>query len=142
MQESFGGKLLRMKQQIEGLEKLVEHGSHEIALTQERLHSATEFLREVFQTVPGPVFVFDSEGIVEAVNEATLAMLGYTSDELVGHPVAQMFEATHVPQFSDITSTVARSEMICRSKSGQQIPVLFCSRLLAAPIESFREGWG
>ncbi len=133
MTDSIGEKLFRMKQQIESLEGLVEHDSQEIALTHERLRTASEFLREIFQTVPGPVFVFDSDGMIEAVNEATLSMLEYSQDELVGHPVATIFEPNHVPRFADITSTVARSEMICRSKTGISIPVLFCTRLLIGP---------
>ena len=99
------------------------------------LHAAAEFLRNIFRTMPGALFLFDRTGKIEAVNEAALRMLDFAENELVGAPAARIFETNEVSLLDDIAmlerrSDVLRAEKTFRDSKGGTIPVLVSATTL------------
>jgi PAS domain S-box-containing protein len=124
-----------MQARIEQLERMFEDRTREVYLANEKLQAAAEFLREVYKTMPGALIVFEPDGTVEAVNDAALAMLEYTRDEIVDKPVSQLFAPDTAPEFAEIASLagargVLRTEKTCRTRSGELIPVLFSATMM------------
>jgi signal transduction histidine kinase len=68
--------------------------------------------------------VVDSGGAVSRVNEATLLLLGYREEELLGRPGATILDGASPP------SGCRASELFYRARDGRTIPVLFSSAVL------------
>ncbi len=81
----------------------------------------------------GALLVTDTSGVVRKVNPATLKMLGYDEDELVGRPVAVLFpesegrrETTGVGVLQALArreGVVQRRELEAVTKEGERVPV-------------------
>jgi PAS domain S-box-containing protein len=70
--------------------------------------------RELFEFAPLAYHEIDAAGILRRVNHTECRLLGYTSDEMVGHPVWQFIAPDHQQQCR---------EMIGREISGEPLPV-------------------
>ena len=129
-------KLARAEKRIEILETLTEDRTRELYLAMEQLREAAGYLQEIYMTVPGALIVFDRSGQIEAVNDTTSKLLEYEQHELMGQPISTVFEDGATPELTDIEDavrrgSVLRTEKVCRSKTGQTIPVLLSATLLS-----------
>lgn len=132
-------RMRRMQRQVEILEKLIDDRSREVSLTRESLDGATEFLHEIFKTMPGALFVLDAQGNIETVNDAAIELMGYTRDELVGHPMRMLFQSGHCLTSEEIASlldggTVLRTEKACLTRDGAQVHVLLSASRLGKEL--------
>jgi PAS domain S-box-containing protein len=128
-EQALRNRLLRVQRQVDLLEAMIEDRAREIYRANEKLRVASEFLEEVYRSMPGALLVFSAGGTIEAVNESALQLLEYRESELVGQPAALIFddagsglEALHADV--DEPQTL-RCERVCRTRSGKSVPVLF-----------------
>jgi two-component system NtrC family sensor kinase len=57
----------------------------------EELKSANEFIQDVLRSMINALVVADAEGRISLANESCLALLGRSTDDLVGRPLAALF---------------------------------------------------
>ena len=127
--------------QIKRQQWMMDERARESAAALEKLRETTGFLREIHRTMPGALLAFDRQGLIQVANESALALLGYTEAELLGQPVSAIFEERDAPSMAEIELQVPRrgvlrSERVCRSKSGQRIPVLFSASPYGKAVET------
>ena len=127
--------------QIKRQQWLMDERAREGAAALEKLRETSGFLHEIHRTMPGALLAFDRQGLIQVANETALTLLEYTEAELLGRPVAAVFEERDAPSMTEIEAQVPRrgvlrSERVCRSKSGQLIPVLFSASPYGKTVES------
>ncbi len=102
--------------------------------TLEELTSARDYTRNVLQSMNDLLFVVTPDGTIETANAAARTLLGYTDTELVGQPIARLLgadaPAAAVPLWQEASG--GSVERTLRSKTGEEIPVLFS----ASPLGS------
>jgi two-component system, NtrC family, sensor kinase len=87
------------------------------AITRQR---AQEYVDNILRSMGEALLVTDPEMRIRRVNPSALRLLGYTEEQLVGQPIAQVVEGG-VPRNSIAV------EHTYRTRSGYRIPVLFSS---------------
>ena len=115
---------------VERLEAILLTRNREASLANERQRSATEFLREVYRTMPGGLFMVGGDGTIEDANDAVCAMLELPPEVLIGRPAIELFDPGAVPDFAAILALprgrpVVRTETCFRTAAGEPIPILF-----------------
>ncbi|MBI5409716.1 MAG: PAS domain S-box protein [Nitrospirae bacterium] len=103
-----------------------------------------DYVENVFRSISDSIVIVDEEGRIKTANSATLDMLGYSKDEIIGKPAGLLFgeetgegdirkiryESTHRQRLENFTSTYV-------AKSQKQIQVMISGSLLTD-----REGTG
>ena len=125
-----------------GLEQRVEERTRELNLTNRKLTDATAFLQDVYQTMPGALFVLDRDGVTVAVNASACALLGYLEHELIGKPAAALVEPSDDLTVTRSGDTAERDERNCLTKAGVRIPVLFSLKPFSARLGDPRKPLG
>jgi len=103
---------------------------------EEELKKSEERFRELYDNAPVGYFEYNSQGRITSVNRTELEMLGYTLEEMIGHPLWKFVaeEGTVRQQIlGKIAGTIppARSlERTYQRKDGTLLPVLIEDRLL------------
>jgi PAS domain S-box-containing protein/putative nucleotidyltransferase with HDIG domain len=100
------------------------------AATEEALSEQMHFLRQLLDTIPAPVFQKDADGVYRDCNEAFLAFLGLTRDEVVGKTVhdiahpdwAEVYEAKDRALLG--SQEVQSFESVVRNSAGERRDVL------------------
>jgi PAS domain S-box-containing protein len=130
------------RSEVEGLLPLVAHelsGPLRMAQASDRLQAAADFLSNIYKAMPGALLVFGREGAVEAMNDAAESLLGYGEGELIGRPLAEVFDATEdlraIQQAGGEGGDVLRSEKTCLAKGGSRIPVLLSATALPSKAQ-------
>jgi PAS domain S-box-containing protein len=102
--------------------------------SREDLLEAKRYVENVVQRVTNSLVVVDADGLIRIVNPATLELLGYREEELIGRSLTTLF-AEGAPssstacswQISALEGTLRNVEAIYRAKDGRHIPMLFSS---------------
>ncbi len=69
--------------------------------------------RQLFEDAPIAYHEIDTEGVIREVNQAECQLLGYLSEELIGHPVWEFVAADHQQASRDsITRKLARQQPV------------------------------
>jgi PAS domain S-box-containing protein len=136
----------RLRVIISTLEELLTVQEQVAARQSAKLQAIADFLREIYKAMPGALIVVAPDGTISATNEATISLLGYTENELIGQPSRLLFKPTDAPSLPEIAAystrqEVLRTEKICLSKAGVEIPVLFSARMLR-PAEANQASQG
>jgi PAS domain S-box-containing protein len=72
-----------------------------------------ERCRQLFEDAPVAYHEIDTEGVIREVNQAECQLLGYASEELIGHPVWEFVAADHRQASRDaITRKLARQQPV------------------------------
>ena len=102
--------------------------------SQMEIISSHEFMDNIIKSLNDTLIVVDPDGIIKRVNRATINLLGYKEEELIGQPVTIIFPEAHYRNFSARkylikniveSETAGNFERNYKSKSGKFIPVLF-----------------
>jgi len=122
----------RQRVVISTLEELLAVQERVAANQSAKVQSTADFLHAVYKAMPGALTVAAPNGLISAVNDSALSLLGYKEDELIGRPVSLIFKPADVPDFAELEACqeVLRTEKIYLSKSAAEIPVLFSARML------------
>jgi two-component system cell cycle sensor histidine kinase/response regulator CckA len=104
--------------------------------TEEALQRSEEAFRELYDNAPVGYHEYDSGGRVTRVNRTYLEMLGYTAEEMIGHPLWKFYLEREKAQ-EQILEKLAGSkppsrslERTYRRKDGTTFPVLIEDRLM------------
>jgi two-component system, sensor histidine kinase len=108
--------------------------------SQGELISAREYTDNIIKSMNDTLMVVNALGIIERVNTATLNLLGYREEELIGAAIGSVLEppvtnCTNPIDAYDVTKIIARGfvsnvETIYRAKDGTRIPVLFSASVM------------
>ena len=87
---------------------------------------AKDYTDTILSSMLNPLMVVDFEGTIKVVNQATLDLLGYTENELVGKPVGMIFkwkgeDASQKTRIQELTKEGFVRNY--KAKSGEHIPV-------------------
>jgi PAS domain S-box-containing protein len=86
-----------------------------------------DFLNEILENMLDPLVVTTGEGRVRMVNRATLDLLGFTSEELVGRPAADLF----VESIINVTGSPSLEAHFV-ARDGRSIPILLAVASITA----------
>jgi len=99
---------------------------------QEKLEAAKTYAENIIANFLDTLIVTNPDGTIRTMNQATLDLLGYKEEELIGKPVGMIFAEEEVkPFFTGTLEELARRgvlrnyELTYVTKSGQRIPMSF-----------------
>ena len=86
------------------------------------LRESEQRLQNVLRSMIDPLFVVGKDGVVQVVNAAVEALLGYAPRELIGHPIGRIAdEHALAPLLAG--ELVSQLDLVLRASSGEAIPV-------------------
>ena len=134
-EEALLKKVDRLVRRVDLLEAMIEDRAREIYVANEKARRFTEFLSEIYRTLPSALFVFDTEGVIEVANAAAASLLGYSEAALIGMPLTRVFDPSDPISTSEIKARtqgggIWRAEKTCITKAGKHAAVLFSATLL------------
>jgi PAS domain S-box-containing protein len=96
------------------------------------LEIANAYTENIMKSLLDTLIVIDPQGAIRSVNKATLDLLEYPEDELLGQPAGKILDDESPlvgPGFEKVVQegTIRDDETIYRTKSGEEIPILFSS---------------
>ncbi len=94
------------------------------------------YVNNILFSMAESMIVVDAERRIRRVNQATVSMLGYTEQELIGKPANMIMSSDH-----EMRAPVRGSECVYRLKDGTQVPVLFSAAPLLDENEAAGEVW-
>ncbi|MDA2938658.1 PAS domain S-box protein, partial [Acidobacteria bacterium AH-259-A15] len=96
-----------------------------------------DYIDNILKSMIDTLIVMSPDGKIETLNRATVQLLGYKEEELMGKPVATIFEEEEVTYFKDIMvnklieeGSIRDYDMTYKTKSGEKIPVSLSASLL------------
>ena len=104
----------------------------------EELEKAKDYTGNIIRVMTDTLIVIDLETRIKTVNKATLDLLGYKEEELIGKPVGTIFTtaqegmALNGARFEKLIKQgeLRNYEINYRAKDGKEIPVLFSSSVM------------
>ena len=90
---------LELEQYRNQLEEIVASRTYELADANRQLSRQAEEFADLFNRAPCGYHSLSPDGTVLTVNDKELAMLGYTRDEFVGHPISEFMARDSVELF-------------------------------------------
>lgn len=112
----------------------------DIAVAQHSLTQAKEFSDNIVESMEDSVIVLDENGYIEVVNQATLALLGYSKRQLIGKPFQKIMssEAIDLQQGIDLVThnILLHSGLEYTSKSNTKIPMFYSASAMCDANQS------
>jgi len=116
------------------LEQSLVQGANEANLLLRTLTASKQYIDQIVTSMAEALLVTTLSGKIKTMNQAALAMFGYSEFELLGQPITSVIST---PNSSPITS-VSEVETVCHTKQGTTIPVSFSCSLVQTDMENFR----
>ena len=94
------------------------------------------YVDNIIKNMAESLIVTMPDGVINTVNQITCELLGYNKEEFIGRPISMILKDDHhaggtLPnRLIEQSTTVRHTETTYRSKTGQQIPVLFSSAMM------------
>ena len=105
------------------------HYAIERKRTERALREAKDYTDNIIGSMIDSLIVFNPDMTIRKVNQATLDLLGYKEDELVGRQCGILFdqESFNIKEFEHLTGSgeIRDYSLTFRTKGGGEIPVLF-----------------
>ena len=104
--------------------------------SKQEILEAKRYTDSIIQRMINSLIVADAEGCIRIINPATVDLLGYPEDELIGNPLSRLFADegspfAGIPWDTFLQQGVIRNvECAYQSKHGKRIPVLFSSAVM------------
>ena len=108
--------------------------------SQRDIIASREYTENIIKSMNDTLIVISPEGIIEQVNNATLALLGYEEKELLGAPIFQILQynddlkdnGENLDNLARIVSKgyVSNLETTYRAENGELIPVIFSASVM------------
>ncbi|MGE5239410.1 MAG: PAS domain S-box protein [Chloroflexota bacterium] len=111
---------------------------HDLDTSRAELLMAKDYLDGIFRSMGESLIVVSQDGIVQTVNKATKATLGYDEKDLVGRPMDWLIARLLGPDVEGVrellgSAGVRRLEKTCVRKDGSEIKILFSNAPLHGP---------
>lgn len=125
---------VKLKDEIGELSSAFNQMALYLKTSQSELIKAKDYTDNIIKSMIDTLIVVDAEGLIQTVNQATLDLLGYTEEELIGSPVKNIVEeallkGTRLERL--IEEGELRSYETCyKTKDGKTIPILFSGSVM------------
>jgi PAS domain S-box-containing protein len=86
------------------------------------LASSKVYVESILDSMVDPLFVASSAGTIKMANRAAAHLLGFPADQLIGKPVQQFLQQLPLGIVGQVLNNI---EVTCRSKDGEEVPMLF-----------------
>lgn len=101
----------------------------------EEMRSAKDYMDNVIKSMADTLIIATPDGMIYAVNQAALNLLGYAEDELVGKPLETVIAEDNglrkaMPDILLNMNSAINVEKNYQAKDGSKIPVLFSSSII------------
>jgi PAS domain S-box-containing protein len=96
----------------------------------EELAYSKAYAENIIRSMVNALIVVNHKGVIETVNQATLKLLGYTEQELLGRPATLVVPAEELLNRSDTQGIVQNIETVYLAKDGRQVSVSFSSAMM------------
>ncbi len=135
----FGGRLHRSSEAFQAEQRRL---TEQLSRSTDELRSAKAYTENVVASLADTLLVVDPEGRIKTINPATVRLLGYAENELIGQDVGiifaeeeSIFKGTRLQKLIEAGS-LRDYEMTYQTKSGEKIPVSFSGSVMyeAAPV--------
>ncbi|MCG5518470.1 PAS domain S-box protein [Ectothiorhodospira sp. 9905] len=74
---------------------LLKDHQQQVDQLNQALHETNQALASLTEEVPAGLMVIDNDGLITRINQATIELLGYSSDAVVGQKALDFFRCTH-----------------------------------------------
>jgi len=111
-----------------------------LRLSQGKIIAAQEYTDNIIRSMNDSLVVTRPDGVMERVNRATRALLGYEEKELIGHQLSIILPSSGItgetsPDSNDFVDIISRGyvnnlETTYRARDGRLIPVLLSASLM------------
>ncbi|MEW6734124.1 MAG: PAS domain S-box protein [Acidobacteriota bacterium] len=105
--------------------------------SRDKILSAKDYTDKLLRSMINTLIVVSPEGMIESVNDAACATLGYQKEELIGQPISKIFVDQEEALFSperlselDRNGSICNVEKIYLAKDGCKIPVIFSASVI------------
>ncbi len=109
---------------MEEIQRRTQMSNDAIALAN-AMTASKVFIENIFDAIADMLIVTSADGIIYAVNRATLTLTEYTSPELIDQPITLILPDEQLPEGFKMSWQSTPTEIRCVSKSGESIPVSF-----------------
>jgi len=120
---------VRSRDEIGQLAQAFNDMTREIRQVRTELSEARDYTTNIIDHMSEALIVIDMERKIKTINKATLSLLGYQEEELLGQPISLIVEEGE-QLFGEIVTQLIRTggpilnyDLVYLSKDGQQIPV-------------------
>lgn len=121
------------------LEKKVQDRTKDLA-------EAKSYTEDIIGSMINTLIVTDSSGKIKMANSALIELLGYNQDELIGKPVASLFDGQTAKFFSETAikevaekHSIRNLEATYQAKSGERIAINFSVSLMSEAHQGGRD---
>lgn len=97
-----------------------------------------DFFDNILRSMADSLIVFDGDLKVSMVNQATLDLLDYSAEEIMGMEIGRIIDSSQLAkgttgrkQLIERLNVTVRSEITYRTRDGREIPVLFSGAVVA-----------
>ncbi|OGS43102.1 MAG: hypothetical protein A2539_09450 [Elusimicrobia bacterium RIFOXYD2_FULL_34_15] len=87
--------------EVDQVYKRIESQNKELLIAKNQITVAKEFSDNIINSMIDSLIIVNPEGIIEKVNKATLNLLGYREDEIIGKHIEIVFRVTQKEEKSD-----------------------------------------
>ena len=124
---------------LDAIEAGLNMFAEELEESMSSLQTMRDYLDNIINTMADTLIVVNPDNTIRTVNQATLSLLGYEEQELIGKPAAIIMrdEEEEDKQFRGIEfealinkELIQKMDTIYRAKSGKKIPMLFSSSIM------------
>jgi len=130
--EKIFDRLISKSALLNMLEDLYDTKQELIKKTTE-LEKAKDYTDNIIKSMIDTLIVTDTEGSIKTINQATLDLLGYKEEEIIGQPAGILFS----PEFSGKSfkklieeGYIKNCEANFKAKTGQRIPIIFSGSVM------------
>jgi PAS domain S-box-containing protein len=131
---------IRTGDELERLGRSFNMMTETLRLSQGKIIAAHEYTDNIIRSMNDSLVVTRPDGVMERVNRATLALLGYEENELIGSQFGTILSSTGiametVPDSNEFVDIISRGyvnnlETTYRARDGRLIPVLLSASLM------------
>jgi PAS domain S-box-containing protein len=131
---------IRTGDELERLGSSFNMMTETLRLTQGKILAAHEYTDNIIRSMNDSLVVTRPDGVMERVNRATLALLGYEETELIGSQFSMILSSTGiageaVPDSNEFVEIISRGyvnnlETTYRARDGRLIPVLLSASIM------------
>lgn len=98
------------------------------------LEESRNYINNILESMTDMLIVVDQNGIINTINKATMNLLGYNEEELVGRHINSVFSHDESLLFNDLyknnKDAIKNLETVYISKEGKKMNVLFSSSIM------------
>ena len=90
-----------------------------------KLKNQEVYLETIINSLTESLIIADARGIIQNINPATITLLGYGREELIGQLITFVIRDTNFILTTNLADIFREAEFVCQQKTGEKIVVSF-----------------